>query len=235
MSIVRKHRPAADNYTIISNAWVRDENLSYQAIGLLTQLMSHREGWQVSIRSLAGKHKAGRDAIRTIVGELEAAGYLVRSQPRDTATQRFSEAMWETREPESDGVDEPCTDEPTTAGPTTKKNIKKEEQVKERKSTPTRIPEDFALTDEMRDWAKANAPEVDVDLQTANFIDYWQSKAKDNTKLDWLATWRAWMRNDQDRKARYKPKTVSRGYDREKENAERRARLLAEMEANEQV
>jgi hypothetical protein len=138
--------------------------------------------------------------------------------------------MWETREPESEGSDEPFTDEPTTASPATKKNIQKENQVKERKNTPTRIPNDFSLTDEMREWAKSNTPEVDAELQTANFIDYWQSKAKDNTKLDWLATWRAWMRNDQDRKSRYKPR--NRVADRERENAERRARLLAEEAAN---
>lgn len=130
MSIVRKHRPVADNYTVISNDWVRDENLSYAAIGLLTQLMSHREGWQVSIRSLAGKHKAGRDAIRTIVAELEAAGYLVRSQTRENGTSRFGETLWETREPEP-VTGEPLTAFPTSANPTTKKTIDKEEQTKE--------------------------------------------------------------------------------------------------------
>lgn len=64
----------------------------------------------------------------------------------------------------------------------------------------TRIPDPFLVTGEMRSWAAENTPAVDVNASTAKFVDYWRGKAgKDATKLDWLATWRNWMRNDQDR------------------------------------
>lgn len=32
-----------------------------------------------------------------------------------------------------------------------------------------------------------------------DFGDYWTAKSKDNTKLDWLATWRSWVRREADR------------------------------------
>lgn len=66
--------------------------------------------------------------------------------------------------------------------------------------TGTRIPADFAVTPEMRDWAKANTPHVDVDAELPKFIDYWTAKSgRDATKLDWPATWRNWMRNAAER------------------------------------
>lgn len=55
------------------------------------------------------------------------------------------------------------------------------------------FPEDFTVTDEMRLWAAENAPDVDVDEQTAIFRDHWISKGE--LRLDWVATWRNWIRN----------------------------------------
>jgi hypothetical protein len=122
--------------------------------------------------------------------------------------------MWETREPDP-VTDEPLTAFPTSANPTTKKTINKETKVKDKNRVATRIPENFEVTDAMRDWAAKETPSVDVELQTANFRDYWASKAKDATKLDWVAAWRTWMRNDEDRKSRLKR---SGRVDREKAN-----------------
>lgn len=62
----------------------------------------------------------------------------------------------------------------------------------------TRIPEDFAVTHEMVAWAQRETPLVDGRRETAAFIDYWRGKAGRNaTKLDWVATWRNWMRKAQ--------------------------------------
>jgi hypothetical protein len=49
----------------------------------------------------------------------------------------------------------------------------------------------------MAPWAKENIPLVNWPAETENFIDYWQARAKDDTKKDWLAAWRTWMRNAQ--------------------------------------
>lgn len=56
-----------------------------------------------------------------------------------------------------------------------------------------KCPADFALTDDLREWAVENAPDVDVDLSTATFRDHTFKTAI----TDWPATWRNWLRNDQ--------------------------------------
>ena len=44
-------------------------------------------------------------------------------------------------------------------------------------------------------WARENTPNVDGQFETEQFRDYWQAKSgKDATKIDWVATWRNWMR-----------------------------------------
>jgi hypothetical protein len=56
----------------------------------------------------------------------------------------------------------------------------------------TLIPNDFSITQEMRDWAKIKVPKVDIESQTEEFVDYWRAHGK--KMADWLATWRNWMR-----------------------------------------
>ena len=80
MRIRRGFVQATDHFTIIPNAWVRDPNLSRRARGLLAELLSHREGWDVSIESLWKVGTEGREAVRRAVKELEDAGYLHRQQ-----------------------------------------------------------------------------------------------------------------------------------------------------------
>jgi hypothetical protein len=65
----------------------------------------------------------------------------------------------------------------------------------------TRIPEDFAVTDAMVAWAREKTPNVDGRHETEQFIDYWTAATGKNAeKLDWVATWRRWMRKaEQDR------------------------------------
>lgn len=59
----------------------------------------------------------------------------------------------------------------------------------------TRIPDDFTVTTAMVAWASENTPHVDGRYETAQFCDYWRSKAgKDATKLNWVLTWQTWMR-----------------------------------------
>lgn len=59
----------------------------------------------------------------------------------------------------------------------------------------TRIPEPFMLTAEMRAWAAAEVPDLDVDMHTREFVDHWRAASGQSaSKLDWVATWRNWMR-----------------------------------------
>ena len=63
-----------------------------------------------------------------------------------------------------------------------------------------RLPDDFALTPEMVTWARENAPHVDPSREFERFCDYWRAKpGRDGRKLDWVMTWKNWMRNAEDR------------------------------------
>ena len=60
----------------------------------------------------------------------------------------------------------------------------------------TRVPKDFKINDDMRDWAKQKAPTVDLEITTEKFINYWKARSTNATRLDWVATWRNWILND---------------------------------------
>lgn len=62
------------------------------------------------------------------------------------------------------------------------------------KSSGTRIPADWALSEGNRQYAKSN--DVDPNHEAEKFRDYWLSKpGATGMKADWDATWRNWVRN----------------------------------------
>lgn len=64
-----------------------------------------------------------------------------------------------------------------------------------------RIPDDFAVTDEMRQWAQANGfGHLNLDRITEEFRDYWAAESGQKAvKLDWVKTWRNRLRAIGDR------------------------------------
>lgn len=61
-----------------------------------------------------------------------------------------------------------------------------------------RLPDDFAVTDEMRSWARAKTPSVPAS-EHDRFCDYWRAQpGAKGRKVDWVATWRNWMRRAAD-------------------------------------
>lgn len=103
MPIVRGHHAFESHFTQIPNAWLRDTRLSYKARGLLAELMTHAPGFQVSRERLARNGQDGDRAVRSAIAELEAAGYLKRSQSRSDG-QRFGAAVWVTCDPSEPSV-----------------------------------------------------------------------------------------------------------------------------------
>lgn len=53
-----------------------------------------------------------------------------------------------------------------------------------------RVPDDFKVTDAMREWAAKTSPSIDIDRETESFRDH---QFKD-AHSDWAAAWRQWMR-----------------------------------------
>jgi hypothetical protein len=53
-----------------------------------------------------------------------------------------------------------------------------------------RAPADFQVTEDLRAWAKAKCPTVDIDAETESWRDHEYAEPKS----DWKAAWRTWMR-----------------------------------------
>ena len=68
-----------------------------------------------------------------------------------------------------------------------------------KKTQGTRLPADWSLPDDWLSWARTDRPEFTSDLlaqEGEKFADYWHSLSGSKAvKLDWLATWRNWIRS----------------------------------------
>jgi hypothetical protein len=67
----------------------------------------------------------------------------------------------------------------------------------------TRLPDDFAVTADMREWAEREVPGLIAagrgKYETDRFADYYRSASGANArKIDWPAAWRNWMRKAED-------------------------------------
>lgn len=75
--VVRRRRA-----TTVPNELVTDWRLSLKSKGLMLVLLSRPANWRFKVSGLAAFCHCGRDAIRTALEEMEAAGYLERKQGR---------------------------------------------------------------------------------------------------------------------------------------------------------
>jgi len=194
MPLIRGHHTFDDHFTQIPNDWVRDSRLTLKAIGLLTQLMSHRPGWNMSISSLARFNKTGVDTIKSAVKELELYGYLTRSgkqEHNDDGT--FADFVWTTADP----FQNPDTVKPVSGKQDTKNTITKEQQPIKNKQENTDTgfdkfwelyPKRIAKADALKAWNKA------IKKKTANELigltkAYSESKLPDMTYIPYPASW----------------------------------------------
>lgn len=194
MALIRGHHSFDDHFTQIPNDWLRDSRLSLKAIGLLAQLMSHKPGWNLSIRSLAFYNSTGLGTIKSAIEELEKFGYLKRSEKqghKDDGT--FAQYDWITQDPFQN---------PDTVKPRHGETEHKEEQVlkktivKENTRRASQISDDFEITLELRQWALDNLIVIDIDSETKKFIAYYQANEK--PMKNWTAAWRNWILKAQD-------------------------------------
>lgn len=78
---IRRGPRQADHFTILSNAVLNDERLSFRARGILIWLLSKPADWRTRSEAIAAQSpREGREAIRTAMRELEQLGYLVREK-----------------------------------------------------------------------------------------------------------------------------------------------------------
>lgn len=103
MPIIRGKHQFDGHFTQIPNHWLRDKRLSYKARGLLAELLTHSIGFEISRERLSRSGQDGDRSIRTAIAELEAVGYLKRSQSR-SGSQQWGPAIWVTCDPEEPSV-----------------------------------------------------------------------------------------------------------------------------------
>lgn len=77
------------NYTTINNTVLEDVRLSWEAKGLATYLLSKPDDWRIKTTQLWHASANGIQAVKRILRELEAAGYLQRERSRDPQTGKF--------------------------------------------------------------------------------------------------------------------------------------------------
>lgn len=73
------------HFTQIYNGALRDKRMSRRARGLLGELLTHSDGFGITVASLITEHE-GRDAVANALKEMEAYGYLRRRRVIDPVT-----------------------------------------------------------------------------------------------------------------------------------------------------
>ena len=109
-------------YTVMSNHHLRNKELSLKAKGLLSQMLSLPEDWDYTLVGLSQSNRESIDAIRTVVRELEKAGYIKRRQGRDEKGKMtaIEYTIYEQPQPPEDtppGLDKPILENLTPGNP----------------------------------------------------------------------------------------------------------------------
>lgn len=117
MTDIRVHKHT-DNFTIIANNVFFDYELSYQAKGLLCQLLSLPQNWKISIDGLSKLATNGNTSVRSILTELCEAGYVVRTQIRNKGKLAgWNYDVYEERQTTEKTVGSPHVENPHTESP----------------------------------------------------------------------------------------------------------------------
>jgi hypothetical protein len=80
-----------------------------------------------------------------------------------------------------------------------------ETEERQKKPRATRLPADWTPSEDQIKYCRENRPDLNPLWVADNFRDYWVSKPKDNTKLDWNLTWQIWVRKETAPKVSQKP------------------------------
>lgn len=121
---IKRGRIAADvlgeHFTQIYNQALRDRRLSRRARGLLAELLTHQDGYGVSVAALVAAGPEGREAIRKALTELEQHGYLTREQIQDPETKQWKQMVYTVTDmPDGLVIQETRSSQPSPRNPTT--------------------------------------------------------------------------------------------------------------------
>lgn len=113
-------RKVRSNFTVLDNNIIRDDRLSWKALGILTYLLSLPPNFKLYLKKLGSLRPSGRDSTRTGLVELQECGYLTIEKIRDEETGRFLGNFWEVTDTPAALENQPSspeTDFPNTGFP----------------------------------------------------------------------------------------------------------------------
>ncbi|MDO4649674.1 MAG: helix-turn-helix domain-containing protein [Eubacteriales bacterium] len=203
------------DFTTICNVPLKDKRLSLRAKGLLAMCISFPDDWDYSVNGLAAICKEGRDAIMTILRELEECGYLTREQPRlPSGKMGAIEYVIHECPPQSEfpttvkpTTGEPITEKPMSVNPTqliTNESIK--EEIKDLKNKEIRHKHgqygNVLLSEEELGKLQSEFP-YDYGERIERLSEYMASTGK--SYRNHLATIRNWARREKPKQQVYNP------------------------------
>lgn len=140
-------RKKNSDYTIISNVFLRDSNLSIKAKGFLAVVMGLPENWEFTINGICSILKEGKTSIYNVINELKENGYCRTEQSRgeNGMIQGLDYTFYETPNTEKQESDYPQTENPYVDNPPqlNKEEIKYENNKEEDKSSSKKDIDDF--------------------------------------------------------------------------------------------
>lgn len=240
----------AEGFAAVPNWMIRDKSISPRNVIVYASLASRSGlgGIHPSQQTLVDETGLSERTIRTALSELEALGVIERV--RRTAKQRGRSSRlpdgyvlhpngklpagvadsfesYRQQEPKLPATDDGATgksEQGTLLYQVEPVEVEPDEVVPRKRGS--RIPDPFVLTAEMKAWAAAEVPGLDVVSHTREFVDFWRAESGAKaSKLDWVATWRNWMRKAHRWNA---PKTQrATPDDRVRDGIDRGARLAA--------
>lgn len=213
----------AEGFAAVPNWMIRDESVTLYAVSVYAALASHSGpgGIHPSQSTLAREARCSERKVRDALVELVALGVVSRVRRKNSRGRAPSGyalhpngqllADEEAEEVAAHGAgtsEVPAPQDEVAAHgaggsgtsvqpvPLIEEEPFKKNPIEEGpRKRGTRIPEPFMLTAEMRAWAASEVPGLDIDAHTREFVDHWRAESGVKaTKLDWVGTWRNWMR-----------------------------------------
>lgn len=181
--VMIRRAPRNDEFTVLENDTIEDDNLSWEATGLLTFLLSKPDDWTVRVQHLINCRNAGRHKIKRVLSELEEAGYLIRHRTQDDEGKfQWESVIFETPREEGQSIPRKSVDGSSVDGSSvdgqpgdiTKTEVNKEGINKNGESTPARGEDNKAVEMYHETFPRrANNIQQDLIEQTVDDLDVW--------------------------------------------------------------
>lgn len=195
MALIRGHHDFDEQFAQIPNEWLRDKRLSFEARGLLAELMSHTPGWRLSIKSIAERNAIGRTKVKRMLDELMKYGYLQRSETQQHDEKGYLAGFdYTTRDP-GGVVQKPCKVEPYKDIEPPKNTITSKNTITKNKQERAHlIPDDWKPKESL--YSEERYSVLDIDDEADSFRNWCLANGK--RYKDWDAAFRNWLKKGLD-------------------------------------